>query len=43
MITIKNEGTYYYGGELLSIAEAQGRGLPAPEVAKKGTIAYSIL
>ncbi|MBR5479738.1 MAG: hydratase [Clostridia bacterium] len=43
MITIKNEGTYYYGGELIGIAEAQAKGLPAPEVAKCGTIAYSIL
>lgn len=43
MITIKNEGTYYHEGKLVSISEAKALGLPNPEEAKRGTIAYSIL
>ncbi len=43
MITIRNEGTYYFEGKLLNAAEASAVGLAAPEEAKKKTIAYSIL
>ncbi len=43
MITIRNEGTYYYEGKLLNAQEAAALGLSIPEEAKKKTIAYSIL
>ena len=43
MITIKHEGTYYHEGKLISMDQAKALGLPAPETAKQGTIAYSIL
>lgn len=43
MITIKNEGTYLKEGKIISMAEAAALNLPTPEIAKCGTIAYSIL
>lgn len=43
MITIMQEGMYLKGGKLVNAADAAAQGLPAPEEAKKGTIAYSIL
>ena len=43
MITILQGGMYVQDGCILTKEEAAAKGLAAPETAKKGTIAYSIL
>ena len=39
MITLEKNGVYLKNGQIVE----SGRGLPAPEEARKGTMAYSIL
>ena len=43
MIQIQRSGVYYKDGAFLSAAEGAAAGLPAPEAAKTGTMAYGIL
>ena len=43
MLNSKREGVYYKNGAFLPAREGPAAGLPAPEEAKKGTMAYAIL
>lgn len=43
MISVSSQGVYWKDGALIPAAEAAAAGLPSPEEARKGTIAYSIL
>ena len=42
-IEMQRTGAYYHNGAFLSPEEGRQAGLPAPEEAKKGTMAYGIL
>ena len=43
MLNIHSNGMYVKGGALIPAEDAAAAGLPAPQEAKKGTIAYGIL
>ena len=43
MITIHKEGVYLQNNALVSMQDGMAKNLPNPEIAKKNTIAYSIL
>ena len=43
MLTIHNQGMYYKNGSFIPAQDGPAAGLPAPEEAKKGTMAYAIL
>ena len=43
MLTIHNQGMYYKNGSFIPARDGAAAGLPAPEQAKQGTMAYAIL
>ena len=43
MLTIHNQGMYYRNGSFIPARDGAAAGLPAPEQAKQGTMAYAIL
>ena len=43
MLTIHNQGMYYKNGSFIPARDGAAAGLPAPEEARKGTMAYAIL
>ena len=43
MLKILHSGGYFVNGSFVPVSEGAAAGLPAPEEAKKGTMAYSIL
>ena len=43
MLTMHNQGMYYKNGSFIPAQDGAAAGLPAPEEARKGTMAYAIL
>ena len=43
MLNITRQGVYYKNNAFLPAQDGPAAGLPSPEEAKKGTMAYSIL